>query len=131
MPAAKQFLRTIEEQSINVAWWVDHAWSAEWHNSVSRLCSFIPDAGPHPLGLALPKPAWMRVNHLRTSVVHFRSSMHNCGMAPSSICECSMEDQTADHIIQKCQYLSPNGVHSMQVLDDDTIKWLSTSCPNI
>ena len=64
VPAAKQFLRTIEEQNINVTGWVDHAWSAEWSNSASRLCSFIPDAGPHPQELALPRPAWTMLNHL-------------------------------------------------------------------
>ena len=32
VPAAKQFLRTIEEQNINVVQWADHAWSAKWCN---------------------------------------------------------------------------------------------------
>ena len=64
VPAAKQFLRTIKEQNINVVWWADHAWSAEWHNCAFRLHSFIPDAGPNLLGLALPRPAWTRLNHL-------------------------------------------------------------------
>ena len=131
VPAAKEFFRTIEEQNINVAWWADHVWSAKWRNSASRLCSFIPDAEPRPLGLALPRPVWTRLNHLQTGVGHFLSSMHKWGMAPLAICECGVEDQTTDHIIQKCQYLPPNGAHGLQVLDDDTIKWLSTSCPNI
>ena len=99
VPAAKQFLRTIKEKNVNVAWWADHAWSVEWRNNASRLRSFIPDARPCPLGLALPRPAWMRLNHLRTGVRRFRSSMHKWGMAPSAICECGVEDQTADHII--------------------------------
>ena len=131
VPAAKQFLRTIDEQNINVAWWVDHAWSAELCNSASGLRSFIHNAGPHPLGLALLRPAWTRLNHLRTGVGSFRSSMHKRGLALSAIYECGMEDQTTDHIIQKCQYSPPNGVHGLQVLDKDTIKWLLTSCPNI
>ena len=99
VPAAKQFFRTIKEQNINVACWMNHAWSVEWRNSASRLRSFIPDAGPRPLGLALSRPAWMRLNHLQTSVGRFHSSMHKWGMASSVICECGVEDQTADHII--------------------------------
>ena len=130
MPDPKWFMRIIVEQNINVAWWADHAWSVEWCNSSSKLCSFISDAGPHPLALALPRPPCTRLNHLRTSVGHFRSSMQKWGMAPSAICECDMEDQFANHNIQTCQY-SPDGVHGLQVLDDDTMKWLSTSCPNI
>ena len=67
----KQFLRTIEDQNIYVAYWADNAWSAEWCNSASGLCSFIPDTGPHPLGLALPRLVWVRINHLQTSIGHF------------------------------------------------------------
>ena len=101
------------------------------HVCYSRLHSFIPDAGPRPLGLAVPRPAWTRLNHLRTSVGCSRSSMHKWGMAPSVICECGMEDQTADHIIQTFQCSPQNGVHGLQVLDEGTIKWLSNTCPNI
>ena len=61
VPAAKELLRTIEEQNINMAWWADHAWNAEWRNSASRLHSFIPDARPRLLILALPRPAWTRL----------------------------------------------------------------------
>ena len=131
MPAAKQFLRTIKEQNINVAQWADHAWNAKWRNSASRLRFFIPDAGPCPTGIGSAK----------TNVDEAKPPSNRCwalllilaqwGMAPSAICECGVEGQTADHIIQRCQYLAPNGVHGLQVLDDDTIKWLSTSCPNI
>ena len=42
------------------------------------------------------------------------------GNGPVTICECGMEDQIADHIIKRCQYSSPNGIHAD--LDDDTIK---------
>ena len=70
----------------------------------------------------LARPVWMRLNHLRTGVGRFPSSMHKWGMAPSAICECGVEDQTADHIIQRCQYSPPNGVHGLQVMDDDAIK---------
>ena len=102
-----------------------------WHDSASRLHSFISDAGPRPLGLALPRPAWTRLNHIQTGVGRFCSSIHKREIVLSVICDCGMEDQTADHVIQRCQYLPPNGVHGLQILDDVTIKWLSTLCPNI
>ena len=83
VPAAKQFLRTIEEENINVTCWAAHVWSAEWCNSASRLPCFIPDARPHPPGLALSRPVWTglnyfctRLNYLHTSVGRFLSSMH-------------------------------------------------------
>ena len=99
--------------------------------TASKLRSFIPDAGPRPLGFVLPRPAWMRLNYLQTGVGRFCSSMHKWGMAPSVICESGVEDQTSDYVIQRCQYSPLNGIHGLQVLEDDTIKWISTSCPNI
>ena len=65
-------------------------WSAEWCNSTSKLRFFIPDSGlTH---LALPRPVWMKWNHLRTGIKCFRSSMHKWGIAPSAICKCGVED---------------------------------------
>ena len=57
VPDAKQFLRTIKEQNIDMARWVDHAWSEKWRNGASRLHSVISDAEPRPSGSALPRAA--------------------------------------------------------------------------
>ena len=118
VPAAKQFLRTNEEQT------------STWHGGriilgVQNGATVSPECAP--LSLMLDFTHWNWLNYLRTGVGRVRSSisMHNCRMAPPAICECGVEDQTADHIIPQ------NGVHDLQVLDDDTIKWLFTSCPNI
>ena len=61
------------------------------------------------------------------------TSAHPCtnGKWPLQLSVSGEEDQIVDHIVQRCQYSPPNGIHGLQVLDDDTIKWLSTSCPNI
>ena len=65
-----------------MAWWEEHTWSAEWLNNASRLHSFIPIAGPCPPGLALTRPVWTRLNHLRTSVGCFCSSIYKWGSGP-------------------------------------------------
>ena len=78
--AAKQFLRTIKDQDINVVHWVHHVGSAEWPNSASRLRLFVPIAGPRPLGLAMPRLAWRRLNHLWNSFGLLCSFMHKWGM---------------------------------------------------
>ena len=88
-------------------------WHGRWIMlGVRNGTTMPPDGAPlslMPLGLAQPRPAWMRLNHLETSVGCFHLSMHKWAMAPSAICECGMEDQTADHIIQRCQYSPLNG----------------------
>ena len=47
--------------------------------------------------MGLPRPSWVRLNRLRTGVGRFQSSMHKCGLAPTSNCECGAVEQTADH----------------------------------
>ena len=42
------------------------------------------------------------LNHLRTNVGIFQSSMHKWGLAPTSICECGAIDQTVSHLLLKC-----------------------------
>ena len=80
-----------------------------WHGGqivlgVQNGTAVPPDCAP--LSLMLDLTHWDWLNHLRTGVPHFHSSMHKWGMAPSAICECGVEDQTADHIIQKMPILA-------------------------
>ena len=79
-------------------------------NGATGPPDYIPSSlmPPHPLGLAMPRPVWTRQNHLQTGVGHFSLSMHKWGMVTSVICECSIEDQTADSIIPGCQYAPQN-----------------------
>jgi len=51
-----------------------------------RLHTFIPDIGIHPPRMALPRTAWVWLNHLRINVRRFCSSLHIWGRAPSMAC---------------------------------------------
>jgi len=44
--------------------------------------TFIPF---HPSGIALPRTAWVRLNHLRTGVGRLRSNLHKLDMAASGL----------------------------------------------
>ena len=104
----------------------------EWEVNTSRLHAFVPDVGSPPIGVDLPRLAWVRLNRLRTGVGRFHSSMHRWGLAPSAACECGAEEQTADHIILECPtYQAPNGMHGLLSVDDDTVTWLLEVCPDI
>jgi len=53
-------------------------------------------------------------------------------MAPSAACECGAEEQTIDHVV--LEYLIHRllyGLHGLTVLDDETIKSLLNTCPEI
>ena len=125
VPAALRLLDDSNNQSIPAAGWADHRWSAEWQSNSTRLHSFAPEVDPHPVGVSLPRQAWVCFNRLRTGVGLFRSTAHKWGMATSPSCPCGAEDQTADHIVRSCTiFRPPNGEEGLRVLDDATRKWL-------
>ena len=131
VPAAQQLLQQCRDHNISAARWADYQWSTELGNISPRLRDFIPDASS-PTGLSLPRVAWVRLNHLRTGVGRFRSTMHRWGLAPTAACECGAEEQTADHVILSCPiYRAPNGVRGLACLDDSSVTWLLEVCPEI
>ena len=66
------------------------------------------------------------------SVGRFRSYLYKWGMASSGACECGAEEQTVDHIVLHCPpHRPPHGLHSLTVLDDETVEWLLNTCPEV
>jgi len=73
-------------------------------------------------------PAWPPPHRCRT----FRSCLYKWGMASSVACECGAEEQTVDHVVLQCLiHRLPRGLHGLTVLDDETIEWLLSTCPEI
>ena len=133
VPAALELLNDFQDLGTSAASWADHRWSMEWQGSTSRLHhAFIPDVSTSPPGMHFPRPAWVRLNRLRTGVGLFRSTMHRWGMAPTAACECGAEEQTADHVITSCPiYSHPNGARGLAAVDESLLTWLSDTCPAI
>ena len=88
--------------------------------------SFVPQTGSKPVGMGLPRAAWVKLNRLRTGVGRFHSSMHKWGLAPSPNCECGASEQTADHVLTACPiHRAPHGARGLTVLDNETRCWLN------
>jgi len=52
-------------------------------------------------------------------------------MAPSA-CECGAEEQIVDHVVLHYPIHRPtHGLHGVAVLDDETVKWLLNTYPEI
>ena len=92
--------------------------------------SFVPQTGPRPVEMCLPRAAWVKLNRLRTGIGRFHSSMHKWGLVPSPNCECGASQQTADHVLIACPiHRAPHGARGLTVLDDETRCWLNTPLP--
>ena len=94
-----------------------------------KICAFVHETSARPVGMGLPRVAWVKLNRLRTGVGRFHSSMHKWGYAPSPNCECGASEQTADHVLTACSiHRAPHGA---RVLDDETRCWLNDTTASI
>ena len=130
VPGAWNLLVNLARLGIRASEWTNHKWKTEYCKNASRLRAFVPDTGARPVGLGLPRAAWVKLNRLRTGVGQFHSSMHKWGLAPSPNCECGASEQTADHVLTACPiHRAPHGLRGLTVLDDKTRCWLNASLP--
>ena len=80
----------------------------------------MPGTGARPVGMDLPRAAWVNLNRLRTGVRQFHSFMHKWGLAPSPNCKCGASEQTADHVLTACPiHRAPHGARGLTVLDNE------------
>ena len=127
VPAARNLL-----ENIRASEWTNHKWKAEYCKNTSGIRVFVPKIGARPVGMGLPRAAWVKLNCLRTGVGRFHSSMHKWGLAPSPNCECGASEQTADHVLTACLiHRAPHGARNLTVLDDKTRWWLNNITASI
>ena len=100
--AARNLLDNLARLGIRASEWTKNRWKTEYCAGASRLRAFVPGTGAKPVGMGLPRAAWVKLNRLRTGVGRFHSSMHKWGIAHSPNCECGSSEQTADHILTAC-----------------------------
>ena len=126
VPGARNLLDNLARLGIPASEWTNHKWNAEYCENASRLRVFVPETGARPVGMGLPRAAWVKLNCLRTGVGRFHSSMHKWGLAPSPNCECGASEQTADHVLTACPiHWTTHGARGLTVLDDETRCWLN------
>ena len=126
VPAARNILDNLARLGICASEWTNLKWKTEYCENASRLRAFVPQTGSRPVGMGLPRAAWVKLNRLRTGVGRFHSSMHKWGLAPSPNCECGASEQTADHVLTACPiHRAPHGARGLTVLDDKTRYWLN------
>ena len=132
VPAARNLLYNHARLGIRASEWTNHKWKTEYCENASRLRGFVPRTVARPVGMSLPRAAWVKLNRLRTGVGRFHSSMHKWGLTPSRNCECGTSEQTADHVLTACPiHRALYGARGLTVLDDETRCWLNNTTANI
>ena len=132
VPAAWNLLNNLARLGIRASEWTNHKWKTEYCEGASGLRAFMPRTSARPVGMGLPRAAWVKLNRLRTGVGRFHSSMHKWGLAPSPNCECGASEQTADYVLTACPvHWAPHGARGLTVLDDETRCWLNNTTASI
>ena len=86
VPGARNLLDNLARLGIRASEWTNHKWKTEYCKNTSRLRAFVPETGARPVGMGLPRAAWVELNRLRTGVGRFHSSIHKWGLALSPNC---------------------------------------------
>ena len=126
-PAARKLLDSLSEMGVRAAHCTNTKWDMEYSANASSLHAFIPKASTRPLGVGLPRAAWVKLNRLHSGVGRFCSSMCKWGLTPQTNCECGASEQTAYHIISQCPiHRAPRGMFGLMVLDEEARCWLKS-----
>ena len=132
VPGARNSLDNLARLGIRASKWTNHKWKTEYCENASRLRTFMSRAGAMPVGMGLPRAAWVKLNCLPTGVGRFHSFMHKWGLAPLPNCKCGASKQTADHVLTACPiHWAPHGAKTLTVLDDETRCWLNNTTASI
>ena len=75
VPAVQNLLDNLARLDICASEWTNHKWKMEYCENAFRLCAFVPETGARPVGMGLPRAAWVKLNRLWTGVGQFHSSM--------------------------------------------------------
>ena len=121
VPAARNLLDNLARLGIRASEWTNYKWKMKYCENAFRLRAFVPGTGARPVGMGLPRAAWVKLNRLRTGVGRFHLSMYKCCLASSPNSECGASEQTADHVLTACLiHRAPHGARVRTILDDET-----------
>ena len=68
VPGARNLLDNLARLGIRISEWTNHKWKTEYCENASRLRAFVPGTGARPVGMGLPRAAWVKLNCLQTGV---------------------------------------------------------------
>ena len=76
VPGARNLLDNFAGLGIRASEWKNYKWNAEYCKNASKFPVYVPMTDARPVGMGLPRAAWVKLNRLRTGNGLFHSSMH-------------------------------------------------------
>ena len=71
VPGARNLLDNLARLGIRASEWTNHKWKTKHCENASRLRAFVPGTIARPVGMGLPRAAWVKLNLLRTWAISF------------------------------------------------------------
>ena len=62
VPAARNLLDNLARLGICASEWTNHKWNTEYCENASRLHAFVSQTAARPVGMGLPRAAWVKLN---------------------------------------------------------------------
>lgn len=92
---------------------LNESWKHEWSTKTLGTSAHHLDPTKKPNGFDLPRNLWCRINRLRTGHGCCNYFRYKWGWISSPMCECNLEEQTIEHLVQRCP------LHSYPGISDD------------
>ena len=64
VPAAQNLLDNRARLGIRASEWTNHKWKTKYCENACRLRVFVPETDARPVGMGLPRAAWVKLNRL-------------------------------------------------------------------
>ena len=122
VPAAWNLSDNLARLGIRASEWTNHKWKTEYCENASRLRAFVPETGARPVGMALPRAAWFKLNRLVLG-----DSIRPCTDGVSLLHRiASVAPLSKPHVLTAYPiHRVPHGARGPTVLDDETRCWLN------
>ena len=132
VPAAQNLLDNLARLGTRASEWTNYKWKTEYCENASRLRAFVPETGARPVGMGLPRVAWVKLNRLRTGVERFHSSMLKWGSLLHQIASVAPLSKPQTMLLTPCPIQEHrHGARGLTVLDVQTRCWLNNITASI
>lgn len=103
----------------------NQAWRQTWSEDNPDIKGIIQEPNIKPKGFDLPRRTWATLNRFRTQQGRCKKMLKRWGFTNEAWCDCGEEEQSMEHILEKCQKRAlEGGWNEIAELSDRAVEWL-------